>query len=126
MKAETRPFAEYDPLRVHPRETPKRKSHINLREIPGTPAGCWDTLQDKQGCTGRCPRDFLAIPLEKLTEKDIFAGTLAWCPGDARLSRVFSDIFCDFSYVPLLLPKNIWELISKSPKNLHKYKIVWE
>ena len=32
------------------------KRHINLRKIPGFP---WDTRRDKQGSTGRCPRDFL-------------------------------------------------------------------
>ena len=40
----------------------ERKGHINLRKIAGTPAGCpWDSRRDKQGSTGRCPRDFLLL-----------------------------------------------------------------
>ena len=75
----------------------ERKRHINLRKIPGTPAGCpWDTRRDKQGSTGRCPRDFLLFTIEKGTEKGIFAGTPAGCPRDTRPSRGFSEILCDF------------------------------
>ena len=47
------------------KDNQERKGHINLREIPGTPAGCpWDTRRDKQGSTGRCPRDFLLFTIE--------------------------------------------------------------
>ena len=75
----------------------ERKGHINLRKIPGTPAGCpWDTRRDKQGSTGRCPRDFLLFTIEKRTEKGNFAGTPAGCPRDTRPSRGFSEILCDF------------------------------
>ena len=61
-----------------------------------------DTLQDKQGSTGRCPMDFLLFTLEKLTEKGIFAGTPATCPRNARPSSgVFSNFvrffLCAFS-----------------------------
>ena len=74
----------------------ERKGHINLRKIPGTPAGCpWDTRRDKQGSTGRCPRHFLLFTIEKRTEKGSFAGTPAGCPGDTRPSRGFSEILCD-------------------------------
>ena len=75
----------------------ERKGHINLRKIPGTPSGCpWDIRRDKQGSTGRCPRDFLLFTIEKRTEKGIFAGTPAGCPRDTRPSRGFSEILCDF------------------------------
>ena len=75
----------------------ERKGHINSRKIPGTPAGCpWDTRRDKQGSTGRCPRDFLLFTIEKRTEKGIFAGTPAGCPRDTRPSRRFSENLCDF------------------------------
>ena len=75
----------------------ERKGHINLRKVLGTPAGCpWDTRRDKRGSTGRCPRDFLLIAIEKRTEKAIFAGTPAGCPRDTRPSRGFSEILCDF------------------------------
>ena len=76
----------------------ERKGHINLRKIPGTPAGCpWDTRRDKQGSTGRCPRDFLLFfAIEKQTEKGTFAGTPAGCPRDTRPSRRFSETLCDF------------------------------
>ena len=36
------------------------------------------------------------FPIEKRTEKAIFAGTPAGCPRDTRPSRGFSDILCDF------------------------------
>ena len=83
---------------VLPRGIPQeRKGHINLRKIPGTPAGCpWDTRRDKQGSTGRCPGDFLLFTIEKRTEKGIFAGTPAGCPRDTRPSRRFSENLCDF------------------------------
>ena len=45
-------------------------------------AGCsWDTQQDKQGSTGRCPRDFLLISWETLTEKGNFPGRRPGVPG---------------------------------------------
>ena len=89
-------------LSIHPWSQPaqllrERKGHINLRKIPGTPAGCpWDTRRDKQGSTGRCPGDFLLFTIEKRTEKGIFAGTPAGCPRDTRPSRGLSEILCDF------------------------------
>ena len=40
----------------------ERERHINLGKILGTPAGCpRDTRRNKQGSTGRCPRDFLLL-----------------------------------------------------------------
>ena len=75
----------------------ERKRHINLRKIPGTPAGCpWDTRRDKQGSTGRCPRDFLLFTIEKGTEKGIFAGTPAVCPRNTGHPGRFQNILCDF------------------------------
>ena len=83
----------------------ERKGHINLRKMPGTPAGCpWDTRRDKRGSTGRCPRDFLLIAIEKRTEKAIFPGTPAGCPRDTRPSRGFQKFYVIFSYVPFPLP----------------------
>ena len=85
------------PYRAILRYCQERKGHINLREMPGTPAGCpRDTRRDKRGSTGRCPRDFLLVTIEKRTEKAIFAGTPAGCPRDTRPSRGFSEILCDF------------------------------
>ena len=75
----------------------KRRRHIKLRKIIGTPAGCpWDTRRDKQGSTGRCPRNFLLFTKEKMTEKGLFAGTPAGCRWDTRPSRGLSEILCDF------------------------------
>ena len=75
----------------------ERKRHINLRKLLGTPAGCpRDTRRDKQGSTGRCPRNFLLFTVEKLTEKGNFAGTPAGCPRDTRPSRGLSENLCDF------------------------------
>ena len=70
----------------------ERERHINLRNILGTP----DTRRDKQGSTGRCPRDVVLSNIEKLTEKGNFAGTPARCPRDARPSRGFSEIYVFF------------------------------
>ena len=69
-----------------------RKGHINSRKMPGTPAGRpWDTRRDKQGSTGRCPRDFLLITIENQTEKAIFPGTRT--PGHPGGFQKFYVIF---------------------------------
>ena len=50
--------------------------------------------------------EFQGFPVDnkrKLTEKGTLAETPAGCPRDTRLSRGFSEILCDFSYVPFLL-----------------------
>ena len=85
----------------------ERRRHINIRKMPGTPAGCpWDTRWDKQGSTGRCPRDLVLFTIEKLAEKGIFAGTPAGCPRDTRaVQGFFQKFYVIFSYVPFLLPK---------------------
>ena len=70
---------------------------VNIRKSPGRR---WDTRLDKQGSTGRCPKDLLLFALEKRTEKGIFAGTPAGCRWDTRPFTVFYVIF---SYVPFLL-----------------------
>ena len=71
----------------------KKKAH-KLKKIVGTPAGSpWDTWRDKQGSTGRCPRDFLLTTVEKT---DLFAGTPTGCPSDTWPSKGFSEILCDF------------------------------
>ena len=49
--------------------------------VPGTPGGT-NTRWDKQAPTARCPREFLLLTPEKLTEKGIFAGTPTGCFGD--------------------------------------------
>ena len=60
--------------KVSPPRIQERKGHINLRKMPGTPAGCpWDTRRDKRGSTGRCPRDFLLIAMEKTDRKGHFS-----------------------------------------------------
>ena len=41
---------------------------MNLRKIPGTPAGVPGTPGDKQGSTGRCARDFLLSKKKRETE----------------------------------------------------------
>ena len=79
-----------------------KKSHINLRKILRTPAGCLGapggTNRGLPNFTGRCPMDLLLLAAEKLTEKGIFAGTFAGCPRDTRLSRVLSETLCDFFF----------------------------
>ena len=83
-------------FRNTPQYSGKKRAH-KVKKIPGTPAGCpWDTRQDKQGSTGRCPSNFLLFIIEKRTERGIFAGTPAGCPRDTRPSRGFSEILCDF------------------------------
>ena len=82
----------------------KKKAHKH-EKVPGTPAGCpWDTLRDKQGCTGRCPRDLLLSAREKLTQKRAFLlGHRLGVPGTPRrpvfLIRKFMCVFyvCAFS-----------------------------
>ena len=56
----------------------REKAHKNLRKVLGTAAGCpWDARQDKQGSTGRSPRDFLLFTAAEQTDKGILAGTPA-------------------------------------------------
>ena len=74
----------------------KTRAH-KLKKIPGTPVGCpWDTRRDKQGSTGRCPRDFLLFTIEKRTEKGV--------PGTPGHPGGFQKIYVIFSHVPFLLP----------------------
>ena len=80
------------------------KAH-KLKKILRTPAGCpWDTRRDKQGSTGRCPRDFLLFAIEKLT---FLPGHRPGVPGTPRRPGGFQKIYVIFSYVPFLLPKNL-------------------
>ena len=80
----------------------KEKRHINLRKIIRTPAGCpWDTRRDKQGSTGRCPRNFLLFAIEKLT---ILPGHRPGVPETPGRSGGFQKFYVIFSYVPFLLP----------------------
>ena len=65
-----------------------------------------DGQRDKQGCTGRCPRDLLFLTIEKLPEKGIFCRDTAWCPRDTRPSPGGSRKICAiFSLCVLFLPK---------------------
>ena len=77
-----------------PGEQPIKKRPINSGEQKENKRK--KTLRDKQGSTGRCPRDFLLFAIEKRTEKGIFAGTPAGCPRDTRSSSGFSETLCDF------------------------------
>ena len=74
----------------------ERQRQINLRKMPRTPAG-WETRWDRQGSSGRCPRDLVLFAIEKLTEKGIFArtprDTRPSVPGTPRPSRGFAEIF---------------------------------
>ena len=57
------------------------KAH-RIKKVRGTPAGCpWETRRDKQGSTGRCPRDFLLFTIEELTTKGPF------CQDTGRVSQ---------------------------------------
>ena len=82
----------------------ERTRHINLRKIPGTPAGCpWDTRPvSKQGSTGRCPRNFLLFTVEELP---FLLGHRPGVPGTPGRVGDFQKIYVIFSYVPFLLPK---------------------
>ena len=81
----------------------ERTGHINLRKLPGTPAGCpWDTRRDKKGSTGRCPRNFLLFTIEELP---FLPGHRPGVPGTPRRPGDFQKIYENFSYVPFLLPK---------------------
>ena len=80
----------------------ERTRHINLRKSPGTPAGCpWDTRRDKQGSTGRCPRNFLLFTIEELP---FLPGHRPGVPGTPGRPGDFQKIYVIFSYVPFLLP----------------------
>ena len=80
----------------------ERTRHINLRKIPGTPAGCpWDTRRDKQVSTGRCPRNFLLFTIEELP---FLPGHRPGVPGTPERPGDFQKIYVIFSYVPFLLP----------------------
>ena len=70
--------------------------HINLRKVLGTPARfTWDTRQNKQRSIGQCPG--YSLPFTRADRKR----HLCW---DTWPSRRFSEISCDFSDVPLVLP----------------------
>ena len=88
----------------------ERKRHINLGNHFGTPAGCpCDTRRDKQGSTGRCPRNFLLFVYYRKT--DIF------CRDTGRVSQAhpavqgFQKFYAIFSFVPFLLPRWVPDLI---------------
>ena len=85
-------------------ESGKERAHKLKKNAWDTGRCPWDTRRDKRGSTGRCPRDFLLITIEKRTEKAIFAGTPAGCCRDTRPSRGFQKFYVIFSYVPFLLP----------------------
>ena len=82
---------------IEGRNTPFRRV-----KSPGTPAGCpWDTRQDKQGSTGRCPRNFLLLTIEDLP---FLPGHRPGVPGTPGRPGDFHKIYVIFSYVPFLLP----------------------
>ena len=85
----------------------KKEKDTKLRNSLGTPAGRpWDTRRDKQGSTGRCPRDFLSLTFKKWTEKSFSAGTPAGCPKHTLPSRGFSEILGDFlTVVAKIIPQ---------------------
>ena len=84
----------------------ERKRHINLRKSLGTPAGCpWDTRRTNKGLPAGVPGISWCLLYRKT---DIFAGTPAGCSRDTRRSRGWSEILCDFSYVPSRLPRSPW------------------
>ena len=79
---------------------------MNLRKIPGTPAGCpWDTRRDKQGSTGRCPRDFPVIYCRKTDRRAFLPGHRPGVPGTPGHPGGVQKIYVIFSYVPFLLPR---------------------
>ena len=73
----------------------------NLKKILGTPAWCpWDNQRDKQGSTGRCPRNCLLFTVDKPTNIGHFlAGTPAGCPGGLEKFCVI----CLFAFSALYL-----------------------
>ena len=69
-----------------------KKGHINLRKIPGTPAG----VPVSQG--------YPIVYEREIDRKGRLApGAQAGCPRDSRPSRELSEIECVVSYVPYLL-----------------------
>ena len=67
-----------------------------LKKINGTPAGCpRDTRRDKQGSTGRRPRDFLLFAVEKLA---CLPGDRPGVPGTPGRPGRFQKFDVIFSY----------------------------
>ena len=71
-----------------------------------------DTRREKQGSTGRCPRNFLLFAIEKLSERAFVAGTPTGRPRDTGRPETLCDFFL---YVPFLLPRIV------SPQNFPRF-----
>ena len=67
----------------------KKKAH-KLKKILGTRPGVpWDSRRDKQGSTGRCPKDLLWLYYRKTDQKEQFCpGHRPGCPRNTRSTRV--------------------------------------
>ena len=74
----------------------ERERYMNSRKILGN---YWDIRRDKQGSTGRCPRDFPVSCKEKLTKKGIFVGALS--RGLQKFYVIF--LMCLFCSSPLMM-----------------------
>ena len=91
------------PTGKHGTYSQARKGHTNFRKalghwpgVPGTPGGT------NRGLPAGVPRT-ACLSFEKLTEKGIFAGRPAGCPGTPGRPAVFrKKFYVIFSYVPLL------------------------
>ena len=71
----------------------KKNLHVNLREMPVTPAGCpWDTRRDKHGVYRPVSQGFPVIDCRKTDRKGRF------CRGAGGTSRAFSEILCDLFF----------------------------
>ena len=89
----------------------KKKAH-KLKKILRTPAGSpWDTRREKQGSTGRCPRNFLLFTIEKLR---ILPGHRPGVPGTPGRPGGFQKFDVIFAYVPFLLPKLVKRFLTWS------------
>ena len=82
-------------------EGQERERHINLRKIPGTPAGCpWDTRRDKQGSTGRLSgpisRDIAIVSLRYSLSRDTFSA-IATIPQQGAIPPLVPFFYTDIS-----------------------------
>ena len=85
---------------------------MNLRKTLGTQAACpWDTRRNKQGCTGRCPRDCLLFAKEKLAETGNLVRDTGLVSGDIRPSRGLSENLCYFLLCTFVAPYScVWRM----------------
>ena len=81
---------------------------ILLSLLSGKKRAHWDIRRNKQGSTGRCPRDFLLSTIENGQKRAFLPGHLPGVPRNTRPSRGFQQfymIFCSLYCLGAPIPK---------------------